>query len=142
MHINWLAYAAAVLAQMIIGYAFFHPALMGKVWAKANGKTVEEMNPKNSGLVYGLTFVYTLLNTMFLLFNVTGPGQDVAPDGHSYHTFQHGLAHALIFSVLVVLPVMGTPALHAGKSKEWVLVQLAYWFVRVSVAFGILSMWR
>ncbi len=138
MQMNWLAYAVAVIAQMIIGYLWFHPAVMGKVWAKANNLTIEEMKPKNPGLVYGLTLVYTLLNTLFLMVNVTGPGQEEV----RYHTFQHGVFHAIIFTIMVTLPVMGSPALHEGKPASWTLVQLGYWFVRVSVAMGILSLWR
>ena len=142
MHINWAAVAVAFVAQMEIGYAWFHPALMGTMWAKANGKTVDEMKPKNPGMVYGLTALYTLLFTLFLVTNVTGPGQDTAPDGHSFHTPQHGLAHAMILTLLVILPVMGTPALHSGQTKGWMAVQMGYWFVRVSVAAAIISAWR
>lgn len=142
MHMNWAAYAVAVVAQMFIGVLWFHPSVMGKVWASANGSTVEDMKPQNPALVYGLTILYTLLLTLFIWTNVAGPGQDTAPDGHSYHTFQHGLAHALIFILLVVLPVIGSPAIHTGKSAKWMGVQMGYWAVRLAVAFGILSAWR
>ena len=30
MQINWMAFATAVVAQMIVGYLWFHPAVMGK----------------------------------------------------------------------------------------------------------------
>ena len=139
---NWAAYAVAVVAQMIIGVIWFHPSVMGKMWAKAIGVSIEELKPKNPGMVYGFTILYTLLFTMFLMTNVTGPGQDVAPDGHSYHTFQHGFAHAVILSIMVILPVLGTPALYEGKKKGWMVVQVGYWFVRLVVAAGILSAWR
>ena len=138
MHTNWLAYAVAVVAQMAIGYIWFHPSVMGKKWAEANGRSIEDMKPKNPGLVYGLTMVYTLLNTLFLMVNVTGFGQEAV----QFHTVKHGLFHALIFSILVILPVLGTPSLHEGKPKGWMIVQLGYWFVRVSVAMAILSAWR
>jgi Protein of unknown function (DUF1761) len=142
MQINWAAFAVAVVAQMVIGFLWFHPAVMGKMWAKANGVSIEEMKPKNPGMVYGLTILYTLFFTMFLITNVTGPGQDVAPDGHSYVTFQHGLAHAVILTIMVILPVIGTPALYEGKTKGWMVVQIGYWFARLAVAAGILSAWR
>lgn len=142
MPMNWAAYAVAVVAQMIIGYIWFHPKVMGTMWAKARGISVEEIMPKNKGMVYGFTILYTLLFTMFIMTNVTGPGQDVAPDGHSYHTFKHGIAHALILTGFVVLPVLGTPALYEGKKKGWMIVQMGYWFVRLIVAAGIISAWR
>ena len=143
MHINWAAMAAAFVAQMVIGYAWFHPSLMGTMWAKANGKSIDELKPKNPGMVYGFTALYTVFFTFFLMTNVTlGAEQDVAPDGHSFHTFQHGIAHAVMLTLLVILPVIGTPALHTGRTKNWMVVQMGYWFVRVAVAAGILSLWR
>lgn len=142
MHTNWAAFAAAVVAQMGIGYIWFHPKVMGAMWAKALGISIEEMKPKNPGMVYGLTTLYTLLFTLFLLLNVTGPGQDVAPDGHSYHTFQHGIGHAILLTTLVIIPVLGSPALYEGKKKEWMIVQTGYWLLRLIVAAGIISMWR
>lgn len=142
MHINWAAYAVAVVAQMIIGYLWFHPAVMGKMWAKANGISVEEMKPKNMAMTMGITILLTLLFTFFIMTNVTGPGQSVAPDGHSYVTFQHGLAHALILTIMVIIPVLGTPALYEKRSWGWVIVHVGYWFLRLAVAAGILSMWR
>jgi hypothetical protein len=142
MQMNWAAFAVAVVAQMVIGFIWFHPKVMGTMWSKASGISLEDMKPKNPGMVYGLTILYTVLFTMFIMTNVTGPGQDVAPDGHSYHTFQHGVVHALILTGFVILPVLGTPALYEGKTKGWMIVQVGYWLVRLIVAAGILSMWR
>lgn len=142
MHINWLAYGIAVVAQMVLGFIWFHPAVMGKMWAKACGVTVEEMKPSNPGLTYGLTIIYTLVFTFWLMINVTGPGQDVAPDGHSFHTFQHGVAHALLLTIMVITPVIGTPALFEKKGFSYMVVQVGYWFIRMAAAQGILSLMR
>ena len=138
MHLNWIAYAVAVIVQMMIGYIWFHPSVMGKMWVQACGKSIDEIRPKKPGMTYGLTIVYTLLNTLFLMLNVVGPGQEDV----KFHTFQHGLFHAVLFTLMVTLPVLGTPALHEGRPKGWMVVQLGYWFVRISVAMGILSLWR
>lgn len=138
MHFNWIAYVVAVFAQMMIGYLWFHPAVMGKKWAEANGKSIEDMKPKNPGMVYGFTFLFTMLNTLFLMTNVVGPGQEDI----QFHRIKHGLFHALLFVLLVALPIIATPALHEGKTKSWIFVQVAYWFVRISVAMAILSVWR
>ncbi len=142
MHFNWAAMGVAFVAQMLVGYIWFHPAVMGKMWAKSNGKTFEEMKPKNPGLVYGITILYTLIFIFWIAANVTGPGQDTAPDGHSFHTFQHGLVHALVLTIMVIIPVLGTPSLHEGKPKGWMIAQSGYWFIRLAVAAGILSLWR
>lgn len=142
MHFNWAAYGVAVVAQLIIGYIWFHPSVMGKVWAKANGIDIKDLQPKNAGLTYGVTLLLTLIFTFWLMMNVAGPGQDVAPDGHSFHTFQHGLAHALLLTIAVMIPVFGTPALFEKRGWGWFLVHTGYWFFRMAVAQGILSFWR
>jgi len=141
-HINWAAFAVAVVAQMLVGYIWFHPAVMGKMWAKVNGLDINNMKPTNAGMTYGLTILLTVIFTFWLTMNVTGPGQDTAPDGHSYHTFQHGLAHAALLSIMIMLPVFGTPALFEKRGIGWVIVHVGYWFFRMAVAAGILSVWR
>lgn len=138
MQINWLAMAAAIIVQMVVGFLWFHPSVMGNMWAKANNTTVEGMKPKNPGMVYGLTTLYTILYTLFLYINVAGFGQE----DPKFHTFQHGLAHAGIMTVLVLIPVLGTPALFEGRKKEFMIVQIGYWFLRTALAMGILSLWR
>ncbi len=142
MHINWAAYGLAVVAQIIIGYIWFHPSVMGKMWAKANGIEIKDIMPKNPGMAYGLSILLTLFFTMFMVTNVTGPGQDTAPDGHSYHTFQHGIAHAIVMTLMIIVPIFGTLALFTKKNWAWFIVQTGYWFLRMFVAFGILSAWR
>lgn len=142
MEMNWLAFAAAVVAQIVIAYLWFHPSVMGKIYAKSRGITVDELAPKNPAVTYGVTILLTLLYTLFIASWVTGPGQDIAPDGHSYHTFQHGLVHAIVFLLMVLAPVLGTPAMFEKRGWNWVFVQLGYWFVRTIAAAGILSMWR
>jgi len=135
---NWIAYAVAVVAQMIIGYIWFHPAVMGKRWAKANGINIEDMKIANPGMTYGLTILYTLIFTFWLAINVTGPGQE----DMKYHTFQHGIAHATLLTIMVILPVIGTPGLFEKKGFGWTMIHVGYWFLRMAVAQGILSLWR
>ncbi len=137
-NMNWAAYAVAVVAQMVIGFIWFHPSVMGKMWAKANGISIDDMKPSNPGMTYGLTILYTLLFTMFLTVNVLGPGQEDV----KYHTFQHGVAHAVALTLMIMIPVIGTPMLYEKRSWGWFIVHVGYWFLRMAVAMGILSLWR
>lgn len=142
VNMNWLAYFSAVIAQMLIGYIWFHPKVMGTYWAKANGLDFESLRPTHLHRAMLFTLLYTLLFTFFLKINVTGPGQDIAPDGHSYITFQHGLVHACILTLMVIVPVFGTPAQYEKRNWNWAICHVGYWFLRMAVACGILSMWR
>jgi cytochrome b561 len=141
MDVNWYAFAAAVVAQILIGYIWFHPAVMGKIWAKAIGKTIEEIKPQNPALVYGVTILLTLLFTNWLVYNVTGPGQD-HDETHSFVTAQHGLAHAILLTLMFTIPIFGTLALFERKTWGWFIVQTGYWFLRLAAAASILSAWR
>jgi len=142
MDVNWAAFAVAVVAQMIFGYIWFHPGVMGKKYAKALGVDIQTMKPKNPGVTYGLTFLLTIFFTLFLMTNVTGPGQQVAPDGHSYVTIQHGLVHAVIFTLMVLVPVFAAPAMFEKRGWAWYMVHIGYWALRAVIAFSILSAWR
>jgi hypothetical protein len=138
MEINWIAFALAVIAQMVVGYVWFLPGVMGKMWARANGATMEDMKPQNMGMTMGFTIFFTLLFTFWLNLNVNGPGQEDA----RFATFQHGIAHAVALTLFIVLPMFGTPALYEKRGWNWVLVHAGYWFARMAVAAGILSLMR
>jgi hypothetical protein len=138
MEMNYLAFAAAVVAQMVIGFVWFHPKVMGEFWAKANGKTLEELMPAPSPMMMITTIIYTLLFTMFLTFNVTGAGQEAI----EFHTAKHGLFHAVVMTIMVMLPVFGTPGLYEKRGWNWILCHIGYWFLRMAVAMAILSAWR
>jgi hypothetical protein len=136
MQLNWMAYAVAVIAQLIIGFLWFHPKVLGNVWSRSSGMDAESMRP--TPLAYALNILFTLMFTFWLAVNVTGFGQEDS----RYHTFQHGLAHATLLTIMVIIPVIGTPAVFEKRKASYVLLRAAYWFVRMAVAQGILSLWR
>lgn len=133
--INWMAFALAVIAQMFIGFIWYHPAVMGKTYAKSLGISYENMKPNNPGLAYGLMIVFTLFFTFFMHTNVTGHGHEDV----KYHTFQHGFAHAGFLGLLVLIPILGTLANFENRGWGWFLTHLGHWVLRIGVAGGILS---
>lgn len=139
---NWISFAAAVVAQMLIGYIWFHPAVMGKMHAKANGMEVKDMKPKNAAMAYGTMVLLTIFFTLFLHANVTGPGQDVSPSGHSFATFGHGVFHGILLTIMIIIPLFATPAMFERRGWGWFIVHAGHWSARAIVAFGILSAWR
>jgi hypothetical protein len=142
MEINFIAVAVAALIPMIVGFVYYHPAVLGGPWMKANGFTLESVGKGPNPILYVVALGFSFLLSMFVCVNVTGPGQDVAPDGHSYVTFQHGLAHGLMISLLVVLPILGTMSIFERRGWGWVFTNWGYWYVTLSIMAGILSAWR
>lgn len=142
MEPNFLAVGVAALVPMIMGFVYYHPQVLGGSWMRVNGFTPESIGNGPKPVLYVVALVLSFMLSMFMCLNVTGPGQDVAPDGHSYATFGHGVAHGVLISVLVILPVLGTMSIFEKRGWGWVFVNLGYWMVTLSVMGGILSAWR
>lgn len=139
---NFLAITVAALVPMLVGFIYYHPKTVGKAWMDANGFTIESLGTGPKPILYLVCLVLSFLLAMFVAFNVTGPGQDVAPDGHSYATFQHGVLHGVELAILFVAPVLGTMGIFEKKSMKWFWVNVGYWLVTLCLMGGILSAWR
>lgn len=141
-HFNWLAIAVAAIIPMITGFIYYHPKVLGGPWMKANGFTLESVGTGPKPILYGVAVLLSFLLATWLSTNVTGPGQDVAPDGHSYATFQHGMVHGIVASILIVLPILGTLSIFEKKGWNWVFVNTGYWALTLMMMGGLLSAWR
>lgn len=142
MHMNFLAIAVAAIIPMVVGFIYYHPKVMGGMWMKANGFTLESIGAGPKPILYGVALVLSFLASAFICINVTGPGQDVAPDGHSYATFGHGVVHGIILTITLVLPILSTMAIFEKRSLNWVIVNVLYWGITISLMAGLLSAWR
>jgi hypothetical protein len=77
--VNWFSVFTAGVAAMIVGYAWYSPALFGKAWMAESGLTSEKMaegQKKPMGMIYFGSFIGTLvmawvlsivLNNLFVL---------------------------------------------------------------------------
>lgn len=147
-HMNIAAIAVAAVIPMIMGFLYYHPAALGKAWMKANGFTAESMGTGPKPILYLLALGVSFLFAMFLWNNVTGSGgveqsQVIDPkDGHSFVTFGHGMAHGIIISLTIFLPVFTTMAIFERKSFLWAVVNWGYWALTTILMCGLLSAWR
>ncbi len=142
MELNFLAIAVAALVPLIVGLVYFHPAVLGGPWMRVNGFTLESIGKGPNPILYVVALGLSFLLSMFVCINVTGPGQDAAPDGHSYATFGHGTVHGVMISLLVLLPVLGTMSIFEKRGWGWVFTNLGYWMLTLAIMGGILSAWR
>lgn len=140
--VNFGAIAVAALMPMLVGFLYYHPKLAGKPWMEANGFTLESLGKGPKPILYGVALLLSVMLSMFVASNVTGPGQETAPDGHSYVTFQHGIVHGIVMTLMFVIPVLGTMGIFEKKSLKWVIVNAGYWLITLSIMAGILSAWR
>lgn len=144
MHINWLAQIAASLMPMIIGFIYYHPNVLGGTWMKANGFTMEGMTPPKP-MLYGVAWGLSFILAFWCRLQFEDPHQTTMKlDGtdHNYVTFGHGLAHGVIYSLMVVLPILGTMAIFEKRSLNWVFVNVGYWMLTLSAMCAIVCGWR
>ncbi|MEM8697411.1 MAG: DUF1761 domain-containing protein, partial [Pseudomonadota bacterium] len=67
---NWLAIIAAAAAGFVVGGIWYGP-IMGKKWMGAVGLTEEDVQSGNMGLIYGTTFVLSLIASTTLAHFLT-----------------------------------------------------------------------
>jgi hypothetical protein len=63
--INYLAVLAALVASMVIGFVYYHPAVLGRVWMRLVGHT-DESAQGGSPLVYPVVIVSSFLTAWAL----------------------------------------------------------------------------
>ena len=63
--INYLAVLAALVASMVIGFVYYHPAVLGRVWMRLVGHS-DESAQGGSPLVYPVVIVSSFLTAWAL----------------------------------------------------------------------------
>lgn len=166
MNVNMLVIAIAALVPMIVGFIWYHPAVFGKAWMKAADMTEEKIKTGNMPLIFGLSFILSLIlgltypfiqdhwNAFQAIFRpVAEHGMGLDPTsatgvevkglidayGERYSSFTHGLVHSLSITLLVLLPVMGTNAMFERRSLKYFLVNWTYWGVTIAVMYAIIA---
>lgn len=140
--LNMMAIGVASLIPMIMGFIYYHPKVMGNAWMNANGFTQESLGNGPKPIWYLVALVLSFLFAVKFALDVTAPGQDVAPDGHSYVTFQHGMAHGIVNTIMIILPIFGTLSIFEKRSWTWAFINVGYWGLCLIIMQGILSAWR
>jgi hypothetical protein len=64
--INYLAVLAAVVASMVIGFVYYHPAVLGRTWMKLVGHSKDTEASVQSPLVYPVVILASFLTAWAL----------------------------------------------------------------------------
>lgn len=146
MNINLIAFIAAGLMPMIMGFIYYHPKVMGTMWMDANGLTNESIGKGPKPVMYLLSTVMSFLLAFFFWGWVTGAGatsgSQWAEGEHNFVSFKHGAFHGLAFMIMVLAPIFITNAIFEKRSFRWAFVNIGYWGLCAIIMNGILSAWR
>ena len=168
MEVNWLIHIVAALVPMVVGFIWYNPKVFGTAWMNAAGMTEERVKSGNMPLIFGLSlvmafilsFTYKFLGDHHAAFQaffrpIAEHGIGVDPTtpfgielkgliddyGVRFHTWSHGLAHSVIISLFVLMPVMATGTLFERRSFKYFMVNWGYWVVTLACMFMVLAQW-
>ena len=129
--VNYLAVIAAAIATFVLGGLWYSPALFGKVWQREAGVTEEKMKTANMALIFGLTFVLSLIAAwVFALF--LGPRPPMAL----------GLGAGFSAGLCWVAASLGINYLFERKSLKLWLINGGYHTLQFTIIGLILALWH
>ena len=162
MNINFIAVVIAALVPTLVGFVWYHPKVMGKVWEQTTG--IDSTIPGNRSMpvVFGLSLLLSFLlagsmlpitihqmSVYAMVANEPGfndPNSEIgqmlsslmAKYGNNFRTLKHGALHGFMISLFFMLPIMGTNALFERKSTKYILVNAAYWAITLTLMGAII----
>lgn len=161
MQMHWAVLVAAALIPLIVGCIWYHKAVFGKHWMRANGLRDEDVQRRNMVRLLALSFVLSLMLSAALApivihqFALAGfLGGDAAHQPgerwllsammayeRDVRTFHHGAFHGALSATFFTLPLIGIVALMERKSWRYILIHWGYWLVTLTLMGGVLCKW-
>ncbi|MHA7288395.1 DUF1761 domain-containing protein [Arthrobacter sp. MDT3-24] len=129
--INWLAVALAFISSMAIGFVWYMPAVLGKRWMAAIGKTEEDLKNISGGAgIWVPMMVAAALTAVLLAVLISKLGLDNAAAGGGF-----ALVLALVFR-------SGGHVIHngfAGRPTTVTLIDSGHDLLAMTVAGAIIG---
>ena len=130
-HINFLAVAAASVCSFLIGGVWYSPLLFYRVWLRESGLTEDALKLRNMALVFGGSFVLTLLMAFNLAAFLAGP-----PD------LAWGMAAGALAGAGWAGLAMGVTYLFEKRPLKLFLVNAGYHAVTFIGMGGLIGVWK
>jgi hypothetical protein len=121
-HANWLAVVIAAVANMVIGYVWYMPMVLGKRWEAAAGKPMAAATP----MAYGMLAITSLLIAYILALFLGGVG------------LVNGAVDGFLFYVVVGSVLLGA-VVWEGRSMMYWYINAGYWLLALIVMGAIVG---
>ncbi|MDX2069805.1 MAG: DUF1761 domain-containing protein [Haliscomenobacter sp.] len=162
MALNYPLVFLTGLIPLLTGFVWYNPKVFGNIWMKAAGVTPEQGKKMNMLVVFGLTYLFSLMLSMILfsivihqthlysiLLDTPGFGQEnsdvmnyieefMGKYSGNYRTFKHGALHGTIAGVFIALPLIAINAMFEMKGFKYVAVNAGYWILNLMLMGGII----
>ncbi|MDQ0031734.1 DUF1761 domain-containing protein [Arthrobacter bambusae] len=133
-HLNWLAVLLAFVSSMVIGFVWYMPAVLGRRWMEAIGKTEEDLKKIDGGAGIWIPMLVAAALTSILLAVLIGK------------LGVHGsLACGFFALVISVVFRVGGHVIHngfAGRPSAVTLIDSGHDIVAMTVAGAIIGAWQ
>ena len=155
---NVLIIVATGLIPMLLGMAWYNPALFGNAWLSESGMTQDDMKANQKPLKFLLGFIcnvllafglFTLVTHEFSILGLVGGNKELltsgtagaflAEYGGTYARFSHGVVHGIFAAVLLAIPFIGHQCLWSGKSFKLFLIDFGFWLVCMILMSGVIA---
>lgn len=130
-HLNWLAILLAFVSNMVIGFVWYMPAVLGRRWMEAIGKTEEDLKKIDGGAGIWVPMMVAAALTSVLLAVLIGK-----------LGVQGTLAAAFFALVIAVVFRVGGHVIHngfAGRPSAVTLIDSGHDIVAMTVAGSIIG---
>jgi hypothetical protein len=131
MNINFLAVLAAAVSAFVIGGVWYSPILFGTAWMRETGLSDEVLRKRSMGMVFGTSFVLSLIIAGNLAAFLSGP-----PD------VKWGATAGALAGIGWVATAMGITYLFEAKSIKLFLIDAGYHAVTFIVMGAIIGVWK
>lgn len=129
---------------------------------KSNGFTEEYLQKGNMLMIFGLTYLFSLLLSFFMTSMVIHQhgvvssamstveagvwtpeaiadiNSYMAKYGDSFRSFGHGAVHGVLISIFVAIPLFGVHALFERRGLKYILIHWGYWLITLALMGGVL----
>jgi hypothetical protein len=159
---NFLIILSAALVPLIMGFIYYNPKTLGNKWMEAAGLTEEKMKNANMAVVFGVTFLLSLILAVFMQLIVIHQVHVQSLLSHqadfkntnsesslilkkinelystSYRTFKHGVLHGVIAGFMFAMPILTINALFERKGFKYIAINAGYWILTLGLMGGII----
>ena len=164
MPMNWWLFFVVALIPLLVGAVYYNEKVVGGLWMRATGLDAEKLQRGNMGVIFGMTYLFSLLIAFTLTFfvihqtamlslmmDVPGFGEEGSEvmvqleslnaltdyDGR-YRTFGHGFYHGAFTAIVFVGSILSVNALFERRRWNYVLIHVGYWAITLGLMGGVL----
>ncbi|MDA0369232.1 MAG: DUF1761 domain-containing protein [Proteobacteria bacterium] len=130
--VNYLAALVAAVAAMAIGTIYYMPAVAGRAWMKAIGKTPAQLKESNRPSLYVVSAILAFLQAI-VMAAVIGWSGDVSLGG--------GALIGFLLWLGLAIPVISNTFIFEGRMLINHVISGGYYLISFVVMGGIIGAW-